>query len=186
MDIMDETLPWSQVYNVADLPGSKPTFFDVEPDAKLRAIIAEDLELTGLSRLKFKGDIRRSGADWVVDAQMGASIVQPCVVTLEPVKTRIDDAIERRFVANMPAQEGGSETEMPDDISVEPLGDMIDIGNLMVEALLLRLPMFPRADGVEPVDITVSEPGVEPLTKEKMRPFAGLKSLRDKMENPRD
>ena len=51
----------------------------------------------------------------------------------------------------------------------------------MEEALVLALPDWPRAEGVEPVDLTVTEPGVTPMTDDDAKPFAGLKSLRDRM-----
>ena len=50
----------------------------------------------------------------------------------------------------------------------------------MAEAVALALPPWPRAEGVETVAISVTEPGKTPLSDEDLRPFAALKALRDK------
>lgn len=185
MDIPENQLPWSHIYIADDLPARKTTRFTLEPDTELRAEIARDLELSGLTKLTFSGELQAAGrSGWVLNARLGASVVQPCVVSLEPVKTRIDQEVLRHFMAELPEQDHRSETEIPDDVSIELLPDAIDVGNVMVEALLLHLPMFPRALDIEPINITVTEPGVKPMTREDMRPFSGLKSLRDKLENP--
>ena len=71
---------------------------------------------------------------------------------------------------------------MPEDDTAEPLPRDIDLTRVMAEALALALPAFPRAEGVEPVDISVTEPGKTAMTDDDAKPFAGLKSLRDSMD----
>ena len=111
-------------------------------------------------------------------------MVQPCVVTLEPVTTRIDEEVERDF---MPTEyfdepEAGSETEMPEDTSVEPLGSVISAYDAMIESLSLALPQYPRADTAELGEAVYAEDGVTPLRDEDTKPFAGLAGLRDKLD----
>ena len=178
------TLPWSQILSVSDLPKSKPTFFKVAPEAAAKKAIADYLGLDALPKLTFQGEIAPDGASsWLLRGSIGASVIQPCVATLEPVKTRIDDEVNRFFIRQDVDQELSGETEMPEDVSIETVGDSIDLGKIMVEALGLRIPMFPRAAGGEPVNITVTEPGIAPLTDEDVRPFAQLKNLRDKLQD---
>ncbi len=173
---------WSHVIRIADLPGRKPTGFDLAPGASANAAIAAELGLIGLKKLRFAGDLRPMGKhDWRLVARLGATISQPCIVTLAPVTTRIDEDIDRTYVAELPEFNAGSEVEMPEDDSVEPLTAAIDLGALMVEALALALPLYPRAEGAHLSQAVFAEPGAEPMTDDEAKPFAGLKGLRDKL-----
>ena len=111
-------------------------------------------------------------------------MVQPCVITTEPVTTRIDEPVLRRYLAEAPAPTGGEEVEMPEDDTVEPLPAEIDLGAVMAEALALALPAFPRATGAELGAVVAGPPGVAPLTDEAARPLAGLAGLRDRLAAP--
>ena len=75
-------------------------------------------------------------------------MTQACVVTLDPVNTRIDTPVDRLFLAVIETPEGEA-VEMPEDDSVEPLGSEIDLGEIMIESLSLNIPAYPRKDGVE-------------------------------------
>ena len=52
----------------------------------------------------------------------------------------------------------------------------------MVEALALALPPWPRAEGVDAVALSVTEPGKQAMTDDDAKPFAALKSLRGNLE----
>ena len=171
---------------VADLRQNRITQFDLHPDAPGRAGIADDLGLLGLRKLSFKGTIRAEGrSDWLLEGVLGATVVQPCVVTLEPVTTRIDTPVRRLYLADpSPILPEGEEIEMPEDDTAEPLGDTIDPHAVMIEELVLALPAWPRAEGAGIGSITVTEPGQTPLSEEAMKPFAGLAALRDQLGKP--
>ena len=78
-------------YRVADLPTKKQTRFSFRPDGNERASIAKTMGLKSLKKLSFEGEISPRGRkDWRLTAKLGASITQNCVVTLDPVNTRID------------------------------------------------------------------------------------------------
>ena len=163
---------------------SQPQEFLLEPDANTRAKIAEDLSILAIRKLRFHGMVEPKGdTDWRLKGRLGATVVQPCVVTLEPVSNRIDTDVVRNFVSALPDIGDASEVEMPEDDSLEPLTDMIDLEAILVEALALNLPDFPRAEGVDAIDVNVTEPGKSPMTDEYAKPFAGLASLRDSLKN---
>lgn len=167
------------ILRLSEMTDARP--FELKPGPEARAALADALGVSAIRKLRFAGRVEPEGSrDWRLTAELGATVVQPCVVTFEPVTTRIDERVERRYVADLPALPDGDEIEMPED-DMEPLPGALDIGEVMVEALSLSLPSFPRAEGVEPVEIAVSEPGVAPLSDADVRPFAGLKSLRDKL-----
>ena len=105
---------------LASLPRSKPFRFRIEPDAQAREDIANSLDISGVRKLRFAGTLSpERKSDWHLEAELGATVVQPCVATLEPVTTRIDEKTERRYVADLEEPEGGAEVEMPEDDSIE-------------------------------------------------------------------
>jgi len=70
----------------ADLANRKPTTFEITPDAEQRNQIAAELAILGIKKLRFEGQISPAGKrDWDLSADLGATIVQACVVSLEPV-----------------------------------------------------------------------------------------------------
>lgn len=156
-----------------------PLDFALRPEAAQRRAIAARLGLLALRKLGFEGRLVPEGAkDWRLEAQLGATVVQPCSVTLDPVTTRIDEAVTRHYVADMPEPAAGAEVEMPEDDTREPRPDSLDLDLVMEEALALALPSWPRSPGVDPVDVTVTEPGKAPLAAEDLKPFAALGKLR--------
>ena len=99
--------------------------------------------------------------------------------------TRIDANITRLFVKDYIEPEE-PEAEMPEDDASERLGTWIDPAVVMIEALALEVPEYPRAAGAELGQAVYTEPGAAPMTDEDARPFAGLAQLREKLEDPKD
>lgn len=157
-------------------PGRRQeTRFDLSPEAEDRARIADYLGIPAVKKLRFEGWLRPEGRqDWRLEADLGATVVQESVVTLDPVTTRIDERVERRYVADLAEPEPG-ESEMPEDDTLEELPASLDLVEVMVEALALALPPYPRAEGEELGEVVVTEKGAEPMTEERAKPFAGLK-----------
>lgn len=181
------TTPSETHLRLAALARNVPFAFRLEPDANARALLARELDILGLKKLRFEGEVMPEGnSDWHLKARIGATVVQACVSTLAPVTTRIEEDVERRYVAAFDEPEGGIEVEMPEDDSIEPLPVTLDLAGVMAEALALALPAYPRADGAESGDTQVAAPGVAPLTDEDVKPFAGLASLRDKLARDDD
>lgn len=160
---------------------TRPVSFEMAPDAAARTALADQMGIIAVKKLTFTGSIGPDGRkDLALNGQLGATVVQSCVVTLEPVTTRIDEPVVRRYVAGYEMPED-SEAEMPEDETVEALPAEIDVAAVMAEALALHLPDWPRAPGVDPVDIAVTEPGKAPMTDDDAKPFAALKALKDKL-----
>ncbi|QOL80312.1 YceD family protein [Pseudooceanicola spongiae] len=173
------TDPTTDALRVSTLPKNAATAFELRPDSDTLSAIAARLDLIGLKKLSFRGEVRADGKeDWVLKGQLGATVVQPCSVTLDPVTTRIDQVVLRRFTPTLPDDVSDSdEVEMPEDETLEKLGSHIDPAIVMEEELALSLPLYPRAEGVAPVEIAVTEPGRKPMTDEDAKPFAGLAGL---------
>ena len=157
--------------------------FALKPDTEARAALADSLGIRGIKKLTFAGRVLPlEQRDLALEGTLGATVVQNCVVTGDPVTTRIDEPVERRYLADLP-DPTGDEVEMPEDENADPLPATLDLAQVMAEALALALPPWPRAEGVDPVDISVTEPGKAPMTDEEAKPFANLKALAEKAAN---
>ena len=168
-------------FRAGGLSPRKPTRFSYRPDAGERAALAEDLGLIALYRLELTGEIRPAGRDeLVLDATLTAAADQACGITLAPVPAQVSEPVRRRFVAGLETPEG-DEVEMPEDDSVEPLPEVIDLAEIAAEALALALPLYPRAPGAEFADGLHAADGVTPLTDADLKPFAGLQGLAAKL-----
>ena len=173
----------TQRLNVAGLPRRAPRSFRLSTDPAARARLAETLDLLALRKLAFDGTLTPDGHDdWRLDAMLGATVVQACVVSGNPVTTRIDTRVLRHFVADM-AEPEGSEAESPDDDTREALGAVIDLGAVMAEALSLALPDYPRAPDL-PAEPTAPEQ-VSLDDEVRPNPFAALAALKPR-SNTRD
>ncbi len=175
-------LPQSHL-RLADLPNRRATEFDLVPTPDERKAIADELGIIGVKKLRFSGRLAPVGkSDWQLTAELGATVVQPCVTTLDPVTTRLDEPVTRSYVADLPDVEG-NEIEMPEDDTVETLPATLDLAAVMIEALTLALPLYPRKADAELGDAVFTEPGVTPLSDDEAKPFAGLGALREQLEN---
>ncbi|MCP1168815.1 YceD family protein [Limimaricola litoreus] len=175
-----------QVIRLSDLSHKRGTETVLEPDAPARAAVARELGIPGVRKLRFKAVLAPEGSrGWRLDADLGATVVQDCVVTLDPVVTRIDEKITRRYLADV-TEPGETEVEMPEDDTIEPLPSAVDLGAVMIEALALALPDYPRAEGAGAGDMSVTEPGATPITDEDVKPFAALKGLRERLKGDED
>lgn len=164
-------------FRTGGLSPRKPTRFRYTPDVAGRAALAADLGLLALRSLSLEGEIRPGGRDEVVlVATLKADADQACVVTLVPVPARIDAEVRRRYVAGLAMPEG-DEAEMPEDDSLEPMPEVIDLEEIAAEALMLALPEYPRAPGAELGEAVHAADGVKPLSDADLKPFAGLAGL---------
>ena len=166
----------------AQLLRRKQTAVNFAPDAAARAMIAAALDLTDLPAFRLTGEVVPSGRhDLLLTARIAARVVQPCSVTLVPVETRIDEPVQRRYLADF-QEPDGTEVEMPEDDTADPLTDSIDVAAVAIEALALALPLYPRAAGADLGAAVFAPPGVAPLHDADLRPFAGLAALVGKPE----
>jgi uncharacterized metal-binding protein YceD (DUF177 family) len=158
-----------------------PHEIDLRPDAAEVEALRQALNLEALRKLRLSGRLDPMGArDWQFSGTLCATVVQPCVATLDPVTTRIDTPVERRFLEDF-TQPEEPEAEMPEDADAEPLAAVIDPMAILIEALSLALPAYPRADGAQAVEMAVTTPGAAPLTDADVHPFSDLADLRARM-----
>ncbi|MEP1765106.1 MAG: DUF177 domain-containing protein [Sulfitobacter sp.] len=183
---MSATPPTPTSIRVSTLSQSAPTPVSLRPDVQTLAELRDALGLMGLKKLSLEGKLQPVGnADWQLKGRLGATVTQECVVTLEPVATRIDVDVHRIFLRDYETDDA-PEVEMPEDDTVEPLGIWIDPAIIMEEVLALALPEYPRKEGATSETVRVTEPGKTPMTDEEARPFAGLAALKGQLGDAED
>lgn len=182
---MSDASPSPTRLRIADLAADRAVDFALQPSAEERAALAEALGVNAIRKLRFAGQLRPDGAkDWRLVAQLGATVVQDCVATLAPVTTRIDEPVTRSYLADPPPDTSAEEAEMPDDDTQEPLPKLLDLAQVMEEALALAVPAYPRAEGAELGAVIATPKGAAAFDPAEEKPFAGLAALRDKLADP--
>jgi len=178
---MSDKISSKRVFRVADLAQNQKTPFLIQASADELQAWAQDVNATALKKLRFEGSISALGKrDWQLRGELGFTVVQPCVVTLESVTTRVDVSVDRQFVAGYEAPDD-EEFELTDDENTEALGTEINVEEVLKESLALALPLYPRKEDASLTESNFTEPGKKAMSDEDARPFAGLGSLRDKL-----
>lgn len=175
-----ETSEFPRLLALAKLRPGEPYSFTETADVEEMRAAAKRLDALSIRKLRFEGKLSPVGKrDWRLQGIVGATVSQACVVTLEPVTTRIDADISRIYSASAAPVPDGAELGPDDDIEIEPLPDEIDLGDIALEALALALPDYPRADAATLPDEATSPDDPGPEAREN--PFAALAALKDKM-----
>jgi uncharacterized metal-binding protein YceD (DUF177 family) len=171
----DASLPRA-AFPASQLLARKRTHVRLAPDARGRAAIAGVLGLIELPELTFEGTIEPEGqGDLRLEGALVARAVQACVITLAPVPAQIRAHVLRRYLADWPEPET-EESEIPEDVAIEPLPRVIDVAAVAIEELALALPDFPRAPGAV-LDPAYAAEDPADDAPETAKPLAGLAAL---------
>lgn len=146
-------------------------------DEAARAALAEQLKLSAIDSFAaeltvtpLRGGIRALG-------RLVADVVQPSVVTFEPVGQHIDEPVDRVFLPEAQAHKPtpGSEVyidleddDFPDHID----GPEVDLSALLIETLALAIDPYPRRP-----DESLDSLGID-LDNGPSGPFAALERLK--------
>ncbi|MZR12924.1 DUF177 domain-containing protein [Maritimibacter sp. DP07] len=182
----DGKIEYGPTFRVADLDKSRPREIDYSLSELQMTALAEELGIGELRKVRLQGALKPLGKrDWRFTGHLGATVVQTSVVSLDPIVNRIEEDVERSWIDGL-APVTADESETPEDVDQEPLGDRIDIGAVLAEALALAIPDYPRGDDEELDQTTFTEPGKEAMSDDDAKPFAGLAALRDKLSGDED
>ena len=121
--------------------------YEIAASAPEREALARRLDLVALDRLEARICLNRLGGGLIgMAATLSADVVQRCVVTLEPVANRVDDAFTLLFGGDGDEVEGGEVVVDGAAEIREPLcNGAIDLGEAVAQQLSLALDPFPRA-----------------------------------------
>jgi len=158
--------PVSYRFQVNRLPknGAEVT---IEANEEQRAELAREHDLESVERFVADLTIRAWKGDGVlVNGRVQASITQLCVVTLEPIRSEIDEEISSIFVPETSKLARHMEREIvldpdADDLPESFSGDSIDIGEMAEEFFALGIEPYPRKEGASLEDASHGENGPE-------------------------
>ncbi len=175
----DEKPAFSYPVKVGNISANAVTV-RMSADDRERAALAALWDVVAVESLTAELQINRWKKDGVrIRGRVAARIVQACVVTLEPVESQIDEAIDTIFVpegsrlARIAANDTGEMFVDPEGPDLPDIftGDTIDAGTVVTEHAALAIDPYPRKDGAafgERIESTVDD-DVRP------NPFAALK-----------
>jgi hypothetical protein len=171
---MEPDRPWSVPVRVEEVPDTGLSMH-LCADQSLRDKIARIAGVLALPRLEADFLVTRRGRGLRVVGEVSATVDQTCVVSLEPIESRISETVDLIFEP-VPANDlpslarGDPESEPP-----EPLQDgCVDLGAVATEFLLLGIDPYPRKPGA------VFAPPAAAATQDG--PFAALAALKRRRE----
>ncbi len=168
---------------VSDLPPGAKRRFELVFTAEMLDAAKQTLGLLDLGKVRITGEIKPEGRkNWILQADVGATVTQACVVTLDPMKIRVDAPVRRKYLVDWQEPVGDTVVEMDTDDESEPLGDVIDLEQIALEVVALGMPDYPRSDNATLVKTDFAAPGIIPMTDEDAKPFASLAALKEKLD----
>ena len=161
--------------------------------AEAAQAIAEQLDLQTAPddlSLTVDADLSASGKELVYRLSLSGTVTQACVVTLEALKTTLDESFIRRFREDSFRDEleveiaaaNGDIATLNEDLEPWPrtVDERPSLLDFVVEHLGLILDPYPRKQGTEADAGLLQDPVDQPET---MSPFAALASLKPKSED---
>jgi hypothetical protein len=166
--------PWSVPVAQTDIPEAG-RHFDLAADQQTRKAVAEFAGLDALPRLAAHFDVTLHGrAGLHVVGNVSATVGQTCSVTLEPMESEVEEAVDLVFLPQAPPSDAKSiftNAEVPlDDVPEAMVGGSIDLGAIATEFLVLGIDPYPRRPGMQ-FQSPAADDGAA-------RPFATLAALR--------
>jgi len=157
-----------------------PVEVRLEADEAERLGLATLWNVVSVGELKAELKISRWKRDGVrVRGTVKATIVQECVISLDPVDTVIDEEFDQLFVpegsklARIPIQPSGEMVLDPEgqDLPETFVGDVIDAGSIVTEFAAMGIDPYPRKPGLD------FEDHIEDTADNDVKPsaFAALK-----------
>jgi uncharacterized metal-binding protein YceD (DUF177 family) len=169
---------FSREVGIGDLRDEERSF-SIEADDAERRALAERFGLGALAALHADVRLRRDSRDGQIrlSARFVADVVQSCVVSLEAVPAHIDEEIRLTFASadkDLCRRDVWIDPER-DDPPEPLLGETIDLGEIVAQALALAIDPYPRRSDVSVADFR--EVPDEALPAAGDRPFAALRDL---------
>ena len=167
----------------SEINQSKPFKFHLTLSKQRISNLIERLDLLNIKKVSLTGVLSPLSLDeWSLQAELRASVKQKCVISFKPVKTIVNETVHRTFSpsalqnANETNDDGTSPVIFDD--TLQELNDEIDLAEIIFEELTLILPIYPKSEGAEFAPYSITEPGVELLRDENLKPFAELSQFK--------
>tara|TARA_B100000965_G_C19225712_1_gene597861 strand:- start:76 stop:630 length:555 start_codon:yes stop_codon:yes gene_type:complete len=158
---------------------TKKFAFQYTSNLKALTELTRILKIEELKAFSFQGQIfQLNEHDYTLRASFDATVVQLCIISLNPIKTKISNKINQSYID----QENSQKTKYllidHDSIEKEQFKSEINVGDIMLEALSLEIPLYPRKKNAKFEGITVTDSEIKPLDRTTNNPFLSLKELK--------
>jgi hypothetical protein len=171
------TVPWSVPVAVEAIP-DHGLHIEIDCPAAVRAqvllLVAGLASVRDLPKLSAVFDLTKRGARVHVVGHVSAQVAQTCVVTLEPIDSSVEEAVDVLFAPPAKAQPETAVHETPSNDRNEPpeplVDGTVDVGALAIEFLVLGIDPHPRKPGAEFAPLKVGN--------DDAKPFAALEALK--------
>lgn len=164
---------WLEIEDI----GAPERTMSLAADEEMRKRIAGQFDLLELKSLTARIHYKRLDTGTVqISGEYKATVVQSCVVTLDPVESDLGSPFQRLYALDKEAEELNEiefdpDEDDPPEFLAEP---RINLGDVVIEQLGLDIPPFPRSEGA---DISELEYSADESEERTANPFAILKSL---------
>jgi uncharacterized metal-binding protein YceD (DUF177 family) len=168
MNISAQT--WRMPVRVDDIPAAGQCF-ELVADAATRTALASAAGLSALPRLAATFDVTRHGRNGLhVTGIVSATVQQTCVISLEPVESDLEEAVDLTFVPPAGRDHSGAHGDGKQE-SVQGGGDApevlvngtVDLGAITIEFLMIGIDPYPRKPGAEFAAPVADEPSGQPF-----------------------
>jgi hypothetical protein len=173
----------NNVMELRHLVENRKVKFEFNLTQEFATLIKSQLDILSVQKTKFLGSMAPLGkGDWCLTGVIGATIEQPCSVTLDSVFTRVDSKVVRNFrrLAN-PLLTNPSYDETNINDTDEILDKTIDLETIFFEELSLLLPDYPKIENIKHPNTDYGPPGVSPTTDKTSKPFSILSDFKDRL-----
>lgn len=171
--------------------GRRDLTLEAAPDEA--GALAQRFGVSAVSQLKAEVRISGEAKEGLrASGKIKARVVQPCVVTLEPVESALSVPFAVRLVAEGPTDgtstlfEGEvelTEEEAEGEDTETYFGETVDLGEIVAQTLALHIPQYPRAAGADDeVRALMGQGDGAAMTPAGENPFAALASLKARMD----
>lgn len=187
---------WTYLIVAGDI-SNESREFNIEPQLEDLPDLAKALDVASVISIHASMTLHRTKKSIRIRGEVRAVVDQNCIVTLEPVRQKFSEEIDRTFVASRDEVEKvfkkmNSNREMmidPDEIDPPEVVEngRIDLAAIALEHVILGIDLYPRAQGVEADDtssmvvVHTDESAEEEIVKES--PFAALARLKANTDN---
>lgn len=185
-----ESAPWSYPFDTRDMEEVVDLSISPSPDERLK--LGQHLDVDAVDGLNVEYRLSRpKGSHAVrVEGKLKAKLKQTCVVSMEPMRTEVEDKFESYYADYEQAtpfskaqkalykKYGVEEVPvMDEDQDPEPMHNgKIDLGELAMQYLSLSIDPYPHKRGLEK-NTDIQEEGMEKESREN--PFEALRTLKD-------
>ncbi len=178
---MTDKRPFSYPFDLSSLSTAGHEEALEIPEAACRSI-AETYKIDGIeeftARFRFS---RLAKFEYALAGQFAATVIQTCIVTLKPLRTRIEQDFKRRY--DIAPRDAAGQTSRSVNVELESEyietlhGSSLDLAIPLLEELSLAIDPYPRVPGAE-FEAEQEEPAAG------QSPFAVLQKLKDELETP--